>query len=99
VIGMNDPAGLGVAVGDGHPERVGDQRRGLAGVEIDQPTTLREKVSSTTAQYTLPSSVRCSVMSATHNRFGASRVNIRSTRSLRSASRAGAEVAGYPAVP
>jgi hypothetical protein len=30
---------------------------------IDQPTTRRENASSTTAQYTLPSRVGCSVMS------------------------------------
>jgi hypothetical protein len=34
---------------------------------IDQPTTRRENVSTTTAQYTLPSRVGCSVMSVTHN--------------------------------
>jgi hypothetical protein len=34
---------------------------------IDQPTTRRENVSRTTAQYTLPSKVGCSVMSVTHN--------------------------------
>ncbi len=33
---------------------------------MDQPTTRRE-VSRTTAQYTSPSSVACSVMSVTHN--------------------------------
>src|SRR5919204_4975349 len=34
----------------------------VAGSEsMDQPTTLREKTSSTTAQYTLPSRVGCSV--------------------------------------
>ena len=36
-------------------------------VSIDQPTTRREKVSKTTAQYTLPSRVGCSVISVTHN--------------------------------
>ncbi len=35
---------------------------------IDQPTTRRENASRTTAQYTLPSKVGCSVMSVTHNR-------------------------------
>lgn len=34
---------------------------------IDQPTTRRENVSRTTAQYTLPSKVGCSVMSVTHS--------------------------------
>jgi hypothetical protein len=34
---------------------------------IDQPTTRRLKASSTTAQYTLPSRVGCSVMSVTHS--------------------------------
>ena len=48
---------------------------------IDQPTTLRENVSSTTAQYTLPSRVGCSVISVTHNRFGAARAKSRLTRS------------------
>ena len=42
-------------------------------VSIDQPTTRRENVSSTTAQYTLPSRVGCSVISVTHNWFGWSR--------------------------
>ena len=37
---------------------------------IDQPTTRRLKVSSTTAQYTLPSRVGRSVMSVTHTRSG-----------------------------
>jgi len=37
---------------------------------IDQPTTRRENVSSTTAPYTLPSRVGCSVMSVTHNSLG-----------------------------
>ena len=37
---------------------------------IDQPTTRRLKVSSTTAQYTLPTRVGCSVMSVTHSRSG-----------------------------
>lgn len=37
---------------------------------IDQPTTRGEYTSRTTAQYTLPSRVRCSVMSLTHKRFG-----------------------------
>jgi hypothetical protein len=48
---------------------------------MDQPTTLREKASSTTARYSQPSSVRCWVMSATHSRSGAGGVNRRSTRS------------------
>jgi hypothetical protein len=34
---------------------------------IDQPTTRRENVSRTTAQYTLPSKVGRSVISVTHN--------------------------------
>jgi hypothetical protein len=38
----------------------------VLGVEsIDQPTTRRDQTSSTTAQYTLPSLVGCSVMSVT----------------------------------
>jgi hypothetical protein len=36
-------------------------------VSIDQPTTRREQASSTTAQYSLPSRVGCSVMSVTHS--------------------------------
>src|SRR6059058_6033526 len=48
---------------------------------IDQPTTRRLNASSTTAQYTFPSRVGCSVMSVTHNWLGRSRMNIRSTRS------------------
>jgi len=43
-----------VQAGDGHPESVGDQHRGLTGVDRP-PTTRRENVSRTTAQYTLPS--------------------------------------------
>ena len=34
---------------------------------IDQPTTLRDQASRTTAQYTLPSRVGCSVISVTHS--------------------------------
>ena len=49
---------------------------------IDQPTTRREKTSSTTTQGTLPSRVGCSVISVTHSRSGSSRQNRRSTRSL-----------------
>ncbi len=37
---------------------------------IDQPTTRRENVYATTAQYTLPSKVGCSVMSVTRNWSG-----------------------------
>lgn len=48
---------------------------------IAQPTTRRENASSTTAQYTLPSRVRCSVMSVSHNRFGSVRAKSRFTRS------------------
>jgi hypothetical protein len=48
---------------------------------MEHPTTLRENVSSTTAQYTLPSRVGCSVMSVTHNWFGAGRLKSRLTRS------------------
>jgi hypothetical protein len=48
---------------------------------IDQPTILREYVSRTAAQYTLPSRVRCSVMSVTHSWFGPGRANSRWTRS------------------
>ena len=48
---------------------------------IDQPTTRRECTSSTTAQYTLPSRVGCSVMSVTHNWFGAGLAKSRSTGS------------------
>jgi hypothetical protein len=36
-------------------------------LSIDQPTTRREHASKTTAQYTLPSLVGCSVISVTHN--------------------------------
>jgi hypothetical protein len=39
----------------------------VAQASIDQPTTRRENVSKTTAQYTLPSQVGCSVMSVTHS--------------------------------
>jgi hypothetical protein len=48
---------------------------------IDQPTTRRLKASSTTAQYTLPSRVGCSVMSVSHSRFGSVLANSRFTRS------------------
>ena len=47
----------------------------VGAASMDQPTTRREYASSTTAQYTLPSRVGCSVMSVTHNRSGASRAN------------------------
>ena len=48
---------------------------------IDQPTILREYVSKTAAQYTLPSRVRCSVMSVTQSWFGPGRANSRLTSS------------------
>jgi hypothetical protein len=48
---------------------------------MDQPTTRRENASSTTAQYTLPSRVGCSVISVSHNRFGSVRAKSRFTRS------------------
>src|SRR3954471_20668051 len=48
---------------------------------IDHPTTRREYASSTTAQYTLPSRVGCSVMSLKHSLFGSSTVKRRLTRS------------------
>ena len=48
---------------------------------IDHPTTRRLNVSRTTAQYTLPSRVGCSVMSVTHSSLGAVRAKFRSTRS------------------
>ena len=52
------------------------------GVEsIDQPTTRRDEASSTTAQYTLPSRVGCSVMSVTHSWSRSDRPKLRSTRS------------------
>jgi hypothetical protein len=42
--------------------------RAVLGAEsIDHPTTRRDRVSSTTAQYTLPSLVGCSVMSVTQS--------------------------------
>ena len=40
---------------------------------IDQPTTLRDQASRTTAQYTLPSRVGCSVISVTQSWSGWSR--------------------------
>ena len=49
---------------------------------MDQPTTRRLHTSSTTAQYTLPSRVGCSVMSVTHSWLVCSRLNFRSTRSV-----------------
>ncbi|BAK36021.1 hypothetical protein MLP_30070 [Microlunatus phosphovorus NM-1] len=49
---------------------------------MDQPRTRRDQASMTAAQYTLPSTVGCSVMSVSHNRFGPSTVNRRLTRSL-----------------
>ena len=42
-------------------------RAALGEESIDQPTTRREKVSSTTQQETLPSRVGCSVMSVTQS--------------------------------
>ena len=46
-----------------------------------QPTTAREKASTTVARYSHPSSVRCCVRSATHTRLGASGTNWRCSRS------------------
>lgn len=48
---------------------------------IDQPTIRRLNASRTAQQYSHPSRVRCCVMSLTHNSFGASRWNLRLTRS------------------
>lgn len=45
----------------------------VGAASMDQPTTRREYVSSTTAQYTLPSRVGCSVISGTHNWSGSAR--------------------------
>ena len=53
----------------------------VAELSIDQPTTRRLNTSSTTAQYTLPSRVGCSVMSVTHSWSGSKRAKLRSTRS------------------
>jgi hypothetical protein len=47
----------------------------VGAASMDQPTTRREYVSSTTAQYTVPSRVGCSVISVTHNWSGSSRAN------------------------
>jgi hypothetical protein len=44
---------------------------------MDQPTTLREKRSSTTQQQTLPSRVVCSVMSLNHSWLGAPALKFR----------------------
>jgi hypothetical protein len=70
---------------DGHAEGAGDQGRGRV-VSIDQPTTRREQASRTTAQYSLPSRVGCSVMSVTQSWSRSARVNCRLTRSLAVAS-------------
>jgi hypothetical protein len=48
---------------------------------MDRPTTRRDQASMTTAAYTLPSRVGCSVMSATHSRSGPSGWKRRWTRS------------------
>jgi hypothetical protein len=50
-------------------------------VSIDQPTTRREQASRTTAQYSLPSRVGCSVMSVTHSWSRPARANYRLTKS------------------
>ena len=60
-----------------------DARTGRAAVGVasmDQPTTRREQASSTTAQYSLPSRVGCSVMSVTHSWSRPARANWRLTR-------------------
>ena len=51
------------ALVDCHSERIRHQGCSGGYASIDQPTTRRLKVSRTTAQYTLPSRVACSVMS------------------------------------
>jgi hypothetical protein len=66
---------------------------------MDQPTTRREYASSTTAQYTSPSRVGCSVMSVTHNRNGASRENGRPPRSVAVAFGADFRYRGRPEMP
>jgi hypothetical protein len=45
-------------------------RAAVGDESIDQPTTLRLNTSRTTAQYTLPSPVGCSVMSVTQSLSG-----------------------------
>ena len=55
--------GGGVCCGDDEGAAVGRE-------SMDQPTTLRLNASSTTAPYTLPSRVGCSVMPLTHRRSG-----------------------------
>jgi len=58
-----------------------DTRAAVGCASIDQPTTRRLNTSRTTAQYTLPSLVGCSVMSVTQSWSRFSRANCRCTRS------------------
>ena len=70
------------------------------GVEsIDQPTTRRDQASSTTAQYTLPSRVGCSVMSVTQSWSRSDRPKLRSTRSDAVATLAILRNLGLPVTP
>src|SRR4051794_39685497 len=79
LVGMNDATAVGCRLSMAMPNafvtsaEVGDE-------SMDHPTTRREYVSSTTAQYTLPSRVRCSVVSVTQSWSGSARTNSRSTR-------------------
>ena len=66
----------------------------VAELSIDQPTTRRLKMSSTTAQYTLTSRVGCSVISVTHNWSGLERAKLRSTKSTGVSTGRGAAWAG-----
>jgi hypothetical protein len=66
LIAVDDGVALRPSLLDGHAQRFGTSA--VLGLEsIDQPTTLRDQASRTTAQYTLPSRVGCSVMSVTHS--------------------------------
>jgi hypothetical protein len=63
---MSHDRRLSVGVPDGHVQGASDQAA-VCVLSMDQPTTRRDQISSTTVQYTLPSLVGCSVMSVTHS--------------------------------
>jgi hypothetical protein len=65
---------LGLPANDRHLQCIGYQLGAL--MISNRPATIgHEYASITAAQYTFPSSVRCSVISVIHRKFGASTVN------------------------
>lgn len=77
---MSGHDGRAAAAGDGHPQRVDRQVRGLP--LIDGVAEIRwDHTSLTARRYSFPSAVWCSVMSVSYSWFGPTAVKSRSIRS------------------